>query len=151
MRKFSKNEKRACDHRVWLLEWLHAPPIDLTGPTNLKIRWARLENRKFWGLQSRPTLRSNLVGELAVIWETRLGGRKLVFCFSKIYSLKNTANQVTGRFGLSITYDPKVETLCKFPGPISRYLVGHGLVKPGFTKLFKFKWSFKRALSNRFI
>ena len=35
---------------------------------------------------------------------------------------KNTANQVTGRFGLKIPLEGRV---CEFPGPIRSYLVGH--------------------------
>ena len=30
MYKTLKNERRACDHRVWLLEWPQAPLVDLT-------------------------------------------------------------------------------------------------------------------------
>ena len=30
MHKFSKNERRACDHRVWFLELQQAPLVDLT-------------------------------------------------------------------------------------------------------------------------
>ena len=61
MRKFLKNERRACDHRVWLLEWPQAPLVDLTAKSdalaNLKIQWTRIENLKIWGLRARPTLR----------------------------------------------------------------------------------------------
>ena len=35
---------------------------------------------------------------------------------------KNTANQVTGRFGLSVPLEGRV---CEFPGPIPSYIVGH--------------------------
>ena len=35
MRKFSKNERRACDHRVWLLEW---PQTKKASGLDLKIR-----------------------------------------------------------------------------------------------------------------
>ena len=46
-RKFSKNERRACDHRDWLLEWPQAPLVDFTAksgaPANQKIQWTRLE------------------------------------------------------------------------------------------------------------
>ena len=76
MSKFSKNERPACDHWVWFLEWPQAFLIDLTtksGATaNLKIRWTRLENRKIWGLWS------NRPGEIAVTREARLVDRKLV-------------------------------------------------------------------------
>ena len=41
--------------------------------------------------------RSNQSGELAVTREVRLGECKLIFHFSKIYALKNTANQATLR------------------------------------------------------
>ena len=37
-----------------------------------------------------PTLRSNRARELAATREASLGDRKLVFCFWKIYALKNT-------------------------------------------------------------
>ena len=50
-------------------------------------------------------MRSNRPGELAVTQEARLGDCKLVFRFSKIYALKSTANQVTGRFKLSAVAD----------------------------------------------
>ena len=79
MRKFLKNERRDCDRGVRLLERPQAP---------IKIHWTRLKNRKIRGLRARPTLRSNLPGERAVNREARLGDRKLVFCFSKIYALK---------------------------------------------------------------
>ena len=96
MRKFSKNERRACDHRVWLLEWPQAPLVDLTAKSgataNLKFSDFQVESTGFLGLRARPTLRSNRPGELAVTWEARLGDRKLVFRFSKIYALKNTAD-----------------------------------------------------------
>ena len=56
-----------------------------------------LINFQIWGLRSRPTLRSNRPGELAVTRKDRLGDRKLVFRFSKILVLKNTAAKVTLR------------------------------------------------------
>ena len=47
---YFKNERRACDQRIWLLEWPQAPLLDLTansGTTaNLKIKWTRLRNQK---------------------------------------------------------------------------------------------------------
>ena len=52
----------------------------------------QVESTGFLGLRARPTLRSNRPGELAVTREARLGDRKLVFRFSKIYALKNTAD-----------------------------------------------------------
>ena len=89
MRKFSKNKRRACDHRVWLLEWPHAPLVDLTAksgaPANLKIQWTWLENQKILRLWARPTMRSNRPAELAVTREARLGDCKLVFRFSFLF------------------------------------------------------------------
>ena len=95
MHKFSKNERRACDHRVWLLEWPQAPLVDLTAksgaPANLKFSDFQVESTGFLGLRARLTWRSNQPGELAATWEARIGDRKIVFRFSKIYALKNTA------------------------------------------------------------
>ena len=58
MYKFSKNERRACDHQVWLLERPQAPLADLTtkpGATaSLEIQWTRIENRKILDLPRIP-------------------------------------------------------------------------------------------------
>ena len=59
-----KNERRACDHRVWLLEWPQAPLLNWTAKSGST---ASLE---FSGFQVESTeslgLRSNRAAELAV-------------------------------------------------------------------------------------
>ena len=48
MHKFLENERQACDYRVWLLEWLQTPLLDLTAKSGstakLKIQWTWPEN-----------------------------------------------------------------------------------------------------------
>ena len=47
---FLKNERQACDHRVWLLEWPQTPLVQSTAksgtPAKLKFQWTRFENLK---------------------------------------------------------------------------------------------------------
>ena len=49
------------------------------------------------GLVSHQILQSNRAGEFAVTREARLGDRKLIFHFSKIYAFKNMADKVALR------------------------------------------------------
>ena len=83
MLKFSKNERRACDDSIWLLDSPQAPLVDLTAKSgataNPKFSDFQVESTGISGLQSCPTLRSNQPGELSVTRGARLGDRKLVF------------------------------------------------------------------------
>ena len=69
-----------------------AAPAKSGSTANLKFSNFQVESSKFLGFRTRPILWSNRLGELSVTREARLGDRKLVFRFSKIYALKNTAD-----------------------------------------------------------
>ena len=74
---FENCDHWVCNHWVWLLEWPQAQMRQQN--SNFKIEFTR-----FLVLRSRPTLRSNWPGELAVTWEARLGQSH-----SRLSSLKN--------------------------------------------------------------
>ena len=60
MHEFSKNERLACDHRVWLLEWPQAPLLNWTAKsgstTSLEFSGFQVESTEFLGLRSSMTL-----------------------------------------------------------------------------------------------
>ena len=83
MLKFLKNERRDFATKSGVI-------------TSLEFSIFQVGFTGFLCLQSRPNLRSDRAGELAVTQEARLGDCKIVLSFEN-YALKNTANLVTLR------------------------------------------------------